>query len=284
MNRLVETIFPMYANHVDNIKVRNKIDDFTKKQQQSNNALVKTVAVDVYKEQYLDTFKIKDKLEEKAKTNVVGVTIATTLVLGTSGIINTIYDKFPAALVGWVAFGLLLTAVIYMIVAGLLAIKVLATDNRMFFVSPQALTAGDQALAVEYNDCTYLNRCQNIIRNNSVFTSYECIRNSLVCLFLLLILIGIPLEHSNHTETRQSSENYEFFYSAIAVDFLKSNDVQNYVEDIIVNNVINDGKKLNTNTEIKIADNLNNISIKYSYTDGTINVLYIGPMTCFVSP
>ena len=67
MNRLVETIFPMYANHVDNIKVRNKIDDFTKKQQQSNNALVKTVAVDVYKEQYLDTFKIKDKLEEKAK-------------------------------------------------------------------------------------------------------------------------------------------------------------------------------------------------------------------------
>ena len=170
-----------------------------------------------------------------------------------------------------------------MIVAGLLAIKVLATDNRMF-LSAAALTAGDQALAVEYNDCTYLNRCQNIIRNNSVFTSYECIRNSLVCLFLLLILIGIPLEHSNHTETRQSSENYEFFYSAIAVDFLKSNDVQNYVEDIIVNNVINDGKKLNTNTEIKIADNLNNISIKYSYTDGTINVLYIGPMTCFVSP
>ena len=97
MNRLIEIIFPMYANYVVNDKVRKRIDSLINKQNSPAEDTTESVAgevdIEVYKEMYQDTFKIKDKLEDKARTNVVGVTIAITLIMGASGVINTIYGK-----------------------------------------------------------------------------------------------------------------------------------------------------------------------------------------------
>lgn len=291
MNRIIEIVFPMYTNHVVNIKVRSKINNFIEKQQHSSkNDLTESVRAEVFKEQYLDTFKIKDKLEEKAKTNVIGVTIAITLIMGASGVVNTIYGKFSTPLIKWITFGLLSAAVIYMIAAGLLGIKVLITDNKMFFVNLQTFAASDQALSEEYNDCTYLNKNQNIMRNNSVFTSYECIRNSLFCLFLILMLVSIPIKTPTNTETQghtlfnSSYRQYEFFYSAAAVDFIKSNDIQDVVQNTIISNLNINKDKITPSTEIGIADYSNKIYIQYSYTYSKVNVLLIEPISNYINP
>jgi DNA/RNA-binding domain of Phe-tRNA-synthetase-like protein len=95
MNKLIEIIFPLYANYIANGKVRKRIDNLIKRQnspdEDTTESVVDEVDIEVYREMYHDTFKIKDKLEDKAKTNVVGVTIAITLIMGASGVINTIY-------------------------------------------------------------------------------------------------------------------------------------------------------------------------------------------------
>lgn len=239
---------------------------------------------------YHDTFKIKDKLEDKAKTNVVGVTIAITLIMGASGVINTIYGKFPIPTIKWIAFGFLSAAVIYMIAAGLLAIRVLITDNKMFFVNLESFATGDQALSQKYNDCIKLNKHQNTMRNNTVFTSYECIRNSLVCLFLILILVSVPIisPTSNEAQERNigkvSNEEYQFLYSAKAVDFIKSSDIQDVVEETIIRDIYRDIDKIKSASEIGIADVPNKIFIKYSYNDDTINVLLIETISNSINP
>lgn len=292
MNRLIEIIFPMCANHLINIKVQNMIDTMLEKQQHSplSDELTESVTTEVFKEQYLDTFKIKDKLEEKAKTNVVGVTIAITLIMGASGVVNTIYGKFSTQLVNWIVFGLLSAAVMYMIAAGLLAIKVLISDNKMFFVDLQTFADGDQPLRLKYNDCTYLNTHQNTIRNNSIFTSYECIRNALVCLLLILMLVIIPIKPSTNAEKQgqillnDSNGQYEFFYSAGAGDFMKSNDIQGVVQDTIISNLNSNKDKTNPDTEIGIADLSSEIFIQYSFAGNTVNVLLIEPISNSINP
>lgn len=291
MNRIIEIVFPMYANRVGNSKVQNRINSFIDKQQNSpNNDLAESVAAEVFKEQYLDTFKIKAKLEDKAKTNVIGVTIAITLIMGASGVVNTIYDKFSIPLIKWITFGLLSVAVIYMIAAGLLAIKVLIAENKMFFVNLQTFAAGDQALNVEYYDCTYLNNNHNTMRNNSVFTSYECIRNSLVCLFLILMLVSIPIKSPTNTDTQGhtlfngSNGQYEFLYSEAAVDSIKSNDIQDVVQETIISNLNINKSKTTLNTKIGIADYSNKIFIQYSYTNSKVNVLLIEPISNSINP
>lgn len=290
MNKLTEIILPMYANHVVNKIVRKKIDSHIEQQNSSDENLEDSVAIEVYKEQYFDTFKVKDKLEEKAKTNVVGVTIAITLIMGASGVINTIYGKFPIPIIKWIAFGLLSAAVMYMITAGLLAIKVLIKDNKMFFVNLETFASGDQALRLEYNECINLNKHQNTMRNNSVFTSYECIRNSLICLFLILMLVSVPIINPLNVGTQGrilntgSIEQYQFLYSAQAVDFIKSNDIQDLAEDSIIRNLNGAIGMANTDNEIGIADIPNKIYIKYSYNGSTVNVLLIEAISNSTNP
>lgn len=294
MNRLIEIIFPMYANYVVNDKVRKRIDSLINKQNSPAEDTTESVAgevdIEVYKEMYQDTFKIKDKLEDKARTNVVGVTIAITLIMGASGVINTIYGKFPVPIIKWIAFGFLSAAVIYMIAAGLLAIRVLITDNKMFFVNLESFASGDKALSEEYNECINLNKHQNTMRNNSVFTSYECIRNSLVCLFLILILVSVPIISPASYETQErnidkvSNGQYQFLYSTKAVGFIKSSDIQDLVEETIIRDIHRDVDKIKSASETGIADVPNKIFIKYSYNDDTINVLLIETISNSINP
>jgi hypothetical protein len=294
MNKLIEIIFPLYANYIANGKVRKRIDNLIKRQnspdEDTTESVVDEVDIEVYREMYHDTFKIKDKLEDKAKTNVVGVTIAITLIMGASGVINTIYGKFSIPTIKWIAFGFLSAAVIYMIAAGLLAIRVLITDNKMFFVNLESFATGDQTLSQEYNDCIKLNKHQNTMRNNTVFTSYECIRNSLVCLFLILILVSVPIisPTSNEAQERNigkvSNEEYQFLYSAKAVDSIKSSDIQDVVEETIIRDIYRDIDKIKSASEIGIADVPNKIFIKYSYNDDTINVLLIETISNSINP
>ena len=40
------------------------------------------------KEQYDETFNTKEKIEDKAKTNIIGISISITLIMGASGVLS----------------------------------------------------------------------------------------------------------------------------------------------------------------------------------------------------
>lgn len=280
INKFIEMIFPMYANHIYNKEIQRKIENFGENKE--SLVYIKKFNIEFYKEQYSDTFKIKDKLEDKAKTNVIGITITISLILGASGIVSTIYGKYPHFYIKWIAFGVLSSAVIYMISAGILAIQVLITNNKMYFVNVANSTevSDEQILLLEYKDCIDLNRLQNLIRNNSIFTSYECIKNALFCLFLIFVLSILPAKtvdkpiNENNIINNSIDSRYEIFYSKSAIDFFKVDDIQNNVEATILNNIENKGNN-NSDESVGIADNINKVFIKYVYFDNKITVLLV---------
>lgn len=168
-----------------------------------------------------------------------------------------------------------------MIYAGYLAIQILITNNQIYPVSIKSQLVSEQTLISDYKRCTNLNQLQNTIRNNNIFTSYECIRNALFCLFLIFIFITIPVKNSETTIKKHwsietnTSRQYEFLYSTMAIDFIKTNSIQNTIEDTIIRNIEKKGDSFNSNESVGVADNVNKIYIKYRLVDNRVDVLLI---------
>lgn len=238
INKIIDTLFPMYANYKTNKGLRQKLEtnDGGILSYMENAEDISTINL---KQEYQETLRIKDKLEDKAKTNVVGITITITLIMGASNVLSAITKKYPMPVFQWIGFVLFVSAVSYMITAGILAIKVLIDENRIYVVDIGASVNDDANLRAEYDNCISKNRTTNLIRNNTVFTSYECIRNSLVCLFVILLLSAAPITISpeqSSIEMHISSTvvPYNIAYSSSAVTYLSDNDIKDDVEAFVI--------------------------------------------------
>ncbi len=188
---ILEFIFPMIYNYKTNKILHNKLGNLDGSSIFKDVENPELITTDILKDEYSNTLKTKDKLEDKAKTNVVGITIAITLIMGASSIITSINEKFDNKVIQWCAFVLFCVAVLYMLYAGIVAIKILINENEIYTVQLNNI-ANEERLRSDYDKCIVSNRIKNLIRNNGVYTSYECIRNAFVCLFLVLLLSIFP--------------------------------------------------------------------------------------------
>ncbi len=278
MSKIIDAIFPMYANHRYNKVLRRKLKDNQLESLLCHIENAKTINTDVLKQQYDDTFRVKDKLEDKAKINVIGITIAITLIMGASGVLNTVSQKFPIPVLQWLAFVLLAVTVIYLLIAGIIVVKVLIDENTVSTVSLNSFASDEATLRSDYDKCIVQNSTKNLIRNNSVYSSYECIRNALVCLFIILLLSTIPIEsQQNKTTKSRLHDQYSFTFVSETIPYLKSHDVQPVVEDAILNAVGNNSISGNSNNAIGIIDSTNNLFIKFKLSKETITVMIIEP-------
>ena len=178
---ILEFIFPMIDNYNTNKILHNKLEN------SDENSIFK----DIENPELITTDILKDEYSNTLKTNVVGITIAITLIMGASSIITSINEKFDNKVIQWCAFVLFCVAVLYMLYAGIVAIKILINENEIYTVQLNNI-ANEERLRSDYDKCIVSNRIKNLIRNNGVYTSYECIRNAFVCLFLVLLLSIFP--------------------------------------------------------------------------------------------
>ncbi len=279
MNRLINILFPMIANHIANKKVRRKlcVDD-SKKSADSSICASDTDSYNLedLKNQYCDTHKIKDRLEDKAKTNIASVTIAITLIMGASSVLSQLNNKFPSSVFSWVSFILFVISVAYMLFAGILAFQLLTNENMVRLVSRDCSSMDITRQRIEYHNCIQDNQLRNIIRNNYIFSSYECIRNSLACLFLILILITVPVHPTNENQTTMFSslEADSFFFSSQAVEYLKTNNVLTDVETILLDALKGISNESNLD-EFGIIDEDNHLFFKLSVSNNRVEVLLI---------
>lgn len=288
MNRVFDAIFPMIANYIYNSQVRKKIHPIDEEGKDIEPEGIlhyiensDKISLDILKEQYDETFNTKEKIEDKAKTNIIGISISITLIMGASGVLSILNSKYPIPILPWIAFALMVASIVYMLVAGILVIRLLTNENEVYVVSLSSLISGDEALRNEYDKCISQNRNKNTIRNNYLFTSYECIRNSLVCLFIILILTTIPLDFQNKGKNDSPLyplKSYSIMYSSSAVDCIKEYDVQGIVENTILETI----EKVGTNDSIQafgVVEEANNLFIKFRVIDNSIEVLLIEPYT-----
>ncbi len=195
-NAVIAQIFPTISANKANKRLAEKINN---EDSQSNVPYIDNidaVTIESFKQKYTETFEIKNKFEDKAKTNVIGITIAITVIMGASGLVNSLTNKYPSAIFHWVSFFILLVAIIYLLVAGIEAIRVLFNENTMSTVDISDMSVDNLKVKDKYSDCINRNINRNIIRNNIVYSSYICIRNALICMMVLFVLISIPFSAS----------------------------------------------------------------------------------------
>lgn len=286
MNKVFALAFPMFENYRANSKIRQKIflagDNGAITEQEKVLRDIEALnddKLDKIEELYDETFKAKEKIEDKAKTNIIGISISITLIMGASGMLSTLNNKYPVSVLQWTAFVLMLAAIIYMLSAGILVVKILTNENEVYKVELKSVGLGGDVLEKDYAKCILQNQNKNLIRNNNLFTSYECIRNSLVCLFIIVVMAIIPFE-SQAREGKESIlsslKSYSIMYSSYAVENIREYDVQDIVENAVLEAV--DNTELNGSIQIfGIVEESNNLFIKFKVDDNLIEVLLVEP-------
>lgn len=273
--RFLYPIFPMIESRNANKKLRVKLMDGTGILAYMENA--DQVTTDHLKEQYDDTIHMKDKLEDKAKTNVMGVTIAVTLILGTSNMMGAILKKYPFVAFGWLAFALMMGSIVYLIVAGILSIKVLVAENVLYTTDLSNIVSGGEQLKLDYDKKIAQNRTQNLIRNNCIYASYGCIRNALICLFIVILASTIPVNiSSSNIGQSKKDTSYNILYSSNTVDCLGNIATQDSIESLILNAIETHSFEDSEGT-VGIIDSTNNLFIQYTLTGKTVTVNLIEP-------
>lgn len=286
INKVIDLVFPMLCNCQANAKLRKKIHPKNESGQDIEPESILSsidnsdqIDLDILKGQYDETFKTKEKIEDKAKSNIIGISISITLIMGASGILSVLNSKYPFPAVSWVAFVLIVASIIYMLTAGILIIRLLTNENEVYIVTLGELASDAETLRDQYGKRISQNQNKNIIRNNYLFTSYECIRNSLICLFAILILTTIPLDLKNddiNDGALYLSETYSIMYSSSAVDYIQKYDTQSIVERAIFEAV----ERIEKNDSAQvfgIVDEINHLFIKFRVIDDSIEILLIEP-------
>lgn len=213
LNMIIGQIFPSLSCKKANKSLKQKIESSDVQSNISFMDNVDQITIDSFRKKYYDTFETKNKFEDKAKTNVIGITIAITLIMGSSSMITSIINKYSSVFIHWISYFIMIVAVIYLLAAGIQAIKVLFTENTMSVDDVVDLSVDSKKTKKKYDDCTNRNNKRNIIRNNIVFSSYICIRNALICMVVLLIIVANPVTYKEdndyiHTEVNNSNISY----------------------------------------------------------------------------
>lgn len=187
VNCLLNTLFPFYANWMSVSKLRRKIElidgaDDIPPSLQNEYPDIATIDNEprLYQE-FSATLERKEKLEEKAKSLVSTTTIAVTIAFGISGAVGNLYKFINVYWVRCIYSGLAVASLAYMLFGGLSSIRVFTSELQTFFPNKP----NHKTLVANYQNAIICNNLQNLIRNNYISTAYECIRNSLVLLFVI---------------------------------------------------------------------------------------------------
>lgn len=274
LKRIFVLIFPFVNSYIANKKLRKKQDKYDNQISKIKNS--GTIPLDIVKQKYSDSIATKDKMEDKAKANIVAVTIAITLILGASNLLNSIYTKFPYAYISWISFILFVLAVVYMIIAGVTSIRILVNENLLFTIPLKTYASTDVDLREEYDTCTEANIYQNLIRNNGINTSYECIRNALICLFAIAVMVVFPLYTAGQNTQEMSVQpgnSYNIVYLSDAVNYITQNNDQIVVEAMVID-AVNKGD-INSSIPVGIINGSEKLFVKANIEDKTITIFLV---------
>ena len=226
---LICTIFPFVCMYRSNRKVSAKIKepigilhDVCNKHE---------VSKEVLQDRYSAAQKMKEKLEDKAKANIFAVTVSVTLIMNASTILNTIASKYPSSVIQWGGFSFYIAAIIYLIIAGVISIRMLMHKHIIDIIDLNSY-ANEDKLRDELSAKTEMNQNRNIIRNNDIFSAYECIRNALVCLFVVFFFAILPFEATEQNSAYHENTN-NIFYSSEATAFIQNAHSLTQVESAI---------------------------------------------------
>lgn len=190
---IIPVIHAIKANKI--LKEKNKTQDIKIPDE------IEEIDIKCIEEDYKNAIDTKNRFEDKAKTIIAALTIAITLIINLSKMLEIVSEKFANPVVNILIFILAILAILYMLMAGIMSIQVLIKENLVYPIPLLERTRQDKK-SIFIN--TQLNVNQNLIRNNIIFSAYCSIRNSVFCLVIIFILTILPF-----CELNSESVEYE---------------------------------------------------------------------------
>ena len=144
---------------------------------------------------YLDQEQSRRRtIEEKAKTNVLAITIAISAMIAGVAVASEvagINERCP----GWIVWPVVIAqgiGIIFLLAGGMVALKALrVAETYMWTLGREKLNMTIEAINVELSWCLQFNQYITSIKSNQIETSYTCIRNGIVALSLAALLVAV---------------------------------------------------------------------------------------------
>ena len=149
---IIGQVFPSASMRKANKQLKEKINCG---ESQSNRAFMDNfdqIPIESFRQRYAETFEVKNKFEDKAKTNVIGITIAITIIMGSSDLTDSLISKYSCITMHWISFIILLAAILYLLVSGIDAIKVLFNENTMSTKSKDTNMVDSSESSISYSE------------------------------------------------------------------------------------------------------------------------------------
>lgn len=273
MFNIIEIFFPLIANNKTNKKIREKLNQEDYSALEKNLLTNNEIPLEEYKYKYNESLKVRDSLEDKAKNNIIGVTVATTLITGSASFFDENSYSYFNNWVNWIVFLLVIFSIFYMASAGVIALKVLVEENQISVIPIDAFKKGKiLELKTEYEISTNYNENMNVIRNNYIFSSYLCIRNSFICLIAITIMLNMPISlGAQDSKIGKQEEPYSFFIISENNQLDKVHTRKKVIVDL-VNKDISDRLIIETGEKYSFYDSQNGLYVTYSLNGEVITL------------
>lgn len=191
---ILQLLFPWCNSVRANKKIKKKIREIETIRNIDNLDYMKgfnALPLEDVEKFFEKTLEVKKSLEDKLKTSLFSVTIGITVL--TSAITFLFNDSISSLSVTHkgVIFFTGSVAIIYMILAGIFAIKTISGFISVYQLFPEDIAEKNDAVKKEsVAICAELNSLSNIIRQNLMNVSFHCIINSLFVIVIFFFLVG----------------------------------------------------------------------------------------------
>ena len=133
-----------------------------------------------------DALEHKKQLEDKAKSLVALTTISATMMLGLGSTASSMFGGIVQLPARVILAAVMIFSAFYMVAAAISSISVFASLNKAYLVDDPGRSTGDDIrLAIMQNGY------QNILRNNYLSLSFDCLKRSLGSLFVVFLAMVV---------------------------------------------------------------------------------------------
>lgn len=190
----VDVLFPIISTFLSKRRIIEKIDSLEGAEGaeidfQSHPSFVYLRNIDddnVLENKYGDALEHKKQLEDKAKSLVALTTISATMMLGLGSTASSMFGGIVQLPARAILAAVMIFSAFYMVAAAISSISVFASLNKACLVDDPGRSTGDDIrLAIMQNGY------QNILRNNYLSLSFDCLKRSLGSLFVVFLAMVV---------------------------------------------------------------------------------------------
>lgn len=259
-NIIIENTLPFLQNKKYNRPIEENIDKLNKTEIEDINldklgysSNLTNVPINIIENSYRDSLERKKVIEDKAKINVIGITIFISLISSLSSSIVKIYSFTNNKFVRLGIYLCCFVTILYMLQGGILALEVLMNKNRVYLLTEEELSIQDKSKQKKaYARSIELNGYSNTLRNNYIFSSYQCIRNALIFLMIITLIYVFPYLNNGNDKIEKeintiNNNNIEVRKKLDTINSdLNNSIIQREEDEKKIDNLIKENEILNT--------------------------------------